>query len=329
MKVIVYSTKEFEKSYLVTANKSRYELFFTSLSLSADTASLAKGYEAVMIFTGDDASAPVIDALHTYGIKYIAIRAAGYDNVDLCKAHELGMKVANVPEYSPYAIAEHTIGLILALNRKLIIANRQVHQQDFRVDNLIGFDLHRKKAGIIGTGRIGSVVAKILHGFGCELLGFDSTENPELIKNYRLTYTDFVTLCKESDIITIHIPLNEQTRYLINKEAIQTMKTGVMLINTGRGAVINTAAVTEALENKQLGCFGMDVYEKEKGLFFYDHSIEILHDPVLNKLLLMDNVLITPHQAFATKEAITNISETSFHTINCWDSGELSTCELS
>ena len=328
MKVIVYSIKDFERSYLIQANKMNHELTYTEEALNAGTTGLAQTHEAVVVFTGDDVSAEVVQNLPKAGVKYIAVRAVGYDNVDIKKANALGIKVANVPEYSPYAIAEHAVAMMLALNRKLILADQQVSRHNFTVGNLVGFDLHQKTVGIIGTGRTGSVLAKILHGFGCRLLGYDIQENKELIEKYDLQYVDLKTLCRSSDIISIHTPLNTDTKYLINREMLDEMKAGVMLINTARGGVINTDHVLEALESGKIGYLGLDVYEREKGVFFYDHSKEKIKDEVLIKLMRYPNVMITPHQAFATKEALSNIADTSFYNIDCWALDKRSDNEL-
>lgn len=328
MKVIIYSTKDFEKSYLLRANKMNHELTCVEDTLNVNTIKLAQTHEAAVVFAGDDVSTTAIEKLSAAGIKYIAVRAVGYDNVDIKKAYELGIKVANVPEYSPYAIAEHGVALMLALNRKLILADRQVHQYNYTVGNLVGFDMHERTVGIIGTGRTGSVVAKILHGFGCRLLGYDVQQNKQLVDKYNLQYVDLKTLCNSSDIITLHTPLSSATTYLINKEILETMKTGVMLINTSRGAVINTADILESLDNGKIGFLGLDVYEKEKGIFFYDHSGQKIKDDTLKKLMSYSNVIITPHQAFATHEALSNIADTTFYNIDCWAKNEKSDNEL-
>lgn len=328
MKIIIYSTKDFECNYLLKANRINHELTCVEEALNLKTAALAQGHEAVVVFTGDDVSTAVVDKLHEAGVKYIAIRAVGYDNIDITRANELGIKVANVPEYSPYAIAEHAVALMLALNRKLILADRQVHHHNFTVGNLVGFDLHQKAVGIVGTGRIGSITAKILHGFGCRLLGYDIQENKQLTEKYNLEYVDLKTLCQSSDIITLHTPLNTATKYLIAKEMLDEMKPGVMLINTARGAVINMEHVIEALENDKIGYLGMDVYEKEKGIFFYDYSKHKVNDEMLKKLMSFPNVIITPHQAFATNEALANIADTTFYNMDCWAQNKNSTNEL-
>lgn len=311
--------KGFERNSLINANTMRHELTCITDALGVDTAKKASGHNAVVVFAGDDVSTKVVEQLHEAGIGYIAARSAGYDNVDVARAKELGIKVANVPEYSPYAIAEHAVALILALNRKIVVADRQVREYDFTVDNLIGFDLYQKQVGIIGTGRTGSVAAGILHGFGCNLLGYDIVENSELTEKYNLRYVDLTTLYASSDIISLHTPLNTNTKYLINKEMLHVMKDGVMLINTARGAVIHTEDVLDALEKGKIGSLGLDVYEKERGIFFYNHSLQGVNDPILQKLMSYPNVIITPHQAFATNEALSNIADTVFYNIDCWD----------
>ena len=329
MKIIIYSAKDFEQSYLQKANKMNHEITFVETALNASTAHLAQGQEVVVVFAGDDAPATVIEKLHDVGVQFIAIRAVGHDNVDIKKANEKGIKVANVPEYSPYAIAEHAVGLMLALNRKLMLADRQVHQYNFTVGNLVGFDLNKKTVGIVGTGRTGSVVAKILHGFGCPLLGYDIVKNEEIVKKYGVKYVDLKTLCQTSDIITLHTPLCAATKYLISAEMLAVMKPTVMLINTARGGIINTDDVLAALAHGKIGYLGLDVYEKEKGIFFYDWSKEKITDEVLKKLLTYPNVIVTPHQAFATQEALSNIADITFYNIDCWAKNESSTHELS
>ncbi len=318
MKILFYSIKDFEKSYLSSASNNMQQVEFIPVALSVQTANKAKGFEVVCIFTGDDASAAVLQALNKNGIKFIAIRAAGYDNVDLGMANELGIRVANVPGYSPFAIAEHAVALILALNRKIITANTQVHQQNFTIGNLTAFDLHGKTVGIIGTGRIGSVFAKLMHGFGCRLLGYDVTENKMLTEAYGLEYIDLPALCREANIISMHTALTSGTKHLIDKKLIRLMRQGVMLINTSRGACVNTPDVIEGLQSGHIGYYGADVYENERGTFFYDCTNKELKDDMLKKLLAMPNVLLTPHQAFATAEALTNIAATTFYNIDCW-----------
>lgn len=292
------------------------------------TVSLAEGCDVVCIFAGDTATAPVLHDLAASGVRHIAIRAAGYDNVDLQAASALGISVANVPEYSPHAIAEHAVALMLALNRELVLANTQVHAHDFTIEKLVGFDLHGKTVGIIGTGRIGATTAGILHGFGCKLLGHDLVETPALKGMYGLEYTNLKSLCEQSDIITLHTSLTPETKYLIGKSVISTMRRGVMLINTSRGALVNTADVIEGLQSGHIGWYGADVYEHEKGVFFYDRSDDGFEDELLEGLLRLPNVLVTPHQAFATGEALGNIADTTFYNIGCWAAEKQSENEL-
>jgi D-lactate dehydrogenase len=302
-------------------------------ALCADTAAKAKGYDAISIFTHDTADAEVLQMLANANTKYVAVRAAGYDNIDIKKAYELGIRVANVPAYSPYAVAEHAVALLLALNRKLIVANRQVHNHDFTIANLVGFDLHGKTAGIIGTGKIGAVMAQILHGFGCHLVGFDLREDTNLTEKFNLQYTDLRSLCYASDIITVHLCLNDSTKHIINSETISYMRPSVIFINTSRGAVVDTPALIKALEQKRIAAAGLDVYENEKGIFFKDLSRKKSKDPLLVKLLSLPNVLITPHQAFATQDALQNIAAATFKSLHQWSIGnrpasELGTAEL-
>ncbi|MFN0083674.1 MAG: 2-hydroxyacid dehydrogenase [Ferruginibacter sp.] len=324
MKTLFYSTKAYEQPYLQAANRLDADITFLRKYLNTQNAHLANGFEIISIFTGDDANADVLDCLHKLGVKFITTRAAGHDNIDIEKANELGITVANVPAYSPYAIAEHVVALIMALNRKIITAYKQGQQQNFTTDNLIGFDLRGKTVGIIGVGIIGSVLVKIMHGFGCKILCCDLKENHLLKEKFGVEYTDKETLCAKADIISIHTSFTPDTKYLINKKLIAVMKPGAMLINTGRGGCVNTADVIEGLENGQIGYYGADVYENERGIFFCDLTGKELNDDMLKKLLAMPNVLITPHQAFATVQALTNIADTTFYNIDCMLKGEQS-----
>jgi len=328
MKTLVYSIHEFEKPFLVAAAAGRHPLKLLDAALSAQNAAAATGFESVAIFTADDASAPVLDLLHGAGVKFLAIRAAGHDNVDLPHAARLGLKIANVPAYSPNSVAEHAVALILALNRKLITADRQVHAWNFCLDNLVGFDLSGKTVGLIGTGKIGGTTARILHGFGCRLLGYDAVHDSQLEKNFDLEYVDLPELCRQSDIISLHTSLNPGTRHLINEALIARMKQGVMLINTSRGPVVNTDAVLAGLESGRIGALGLDVYEFEKGLFFADQSARSVRDARLARLLAMPNVLITGHQAFLTREALRNIAASTAQNLDCWQKGVASPNEL-
>ena len=328
MKTTVFSTHKFEEPYLTSANDGKHELKLLEERLSEHTVSLAKGSDAISLFTGDDASAKVLEKLSAFGVNYIALRSAGYNHVAVEKAEDLGIKVARVPAYSPYAIAEHTVALILALNRKLIRANNRVREQNFSLNGLIGFDLNGKTVGVLGTGKIGAVLVKILHGFGCKILAYDLEEDKELKEMYGVRFTDCRTLCSEADIISLHIPLTPETRHIISAEQIERMKKGVMLINTSRGALVDTKAVIEGLKSRKIGYFGIDVYEEEEGLFFEDHSDEILQDDVIARLMTFPNVLITSHQAFLTNTALTNIAETTIYNIDCFENGTVSGNEI-
>jgi D-lactate dehydrogenase len=328
MKIIIYSAHGFEKDHILRANNNRHELKFISPYLGIETAALSKGFDTASLFVNDDGSAPVLEILKSNGIKYIALRTAGYNHVDLVAAKKLGLKVANVPEYSPYSVAEHTLALILVLNRKLIRAHNRVMDLNFSLDGLTGFDLHGKTVGIIGVGKIGATVAKILHGFGCRLLGYDLSVNTQLQENLALAYVDLDTLCSNSDIITLHAPLNTHTHYIINKKQIEKMKDGVMLINTSRGGLVNTKEVVRALKSGKIGYLGMDVYEEEKGLFFEDHSENILQDDVIARLMTFRNVLITCHQAFLTNEALDGIAGTTIKNINEWEQNGIAGNEI-
>jgi D-lactate dehydrogenase len=318
MKVAVYSFHKFEKPFLEKVNAGRFEMHFLDLRLSAETAPLSAGFEAVSLFVSDDASSAVLEILYRQGTRFIVLRSAGFNNIDLPKAFQLGIRVARVPAYSPYSVAEHAVALMMALNRKLIRAHNRIMELNFSLDGLTGFDMNGKTAGIIGTGKIGVAVARILHGFGCRLLAFDKYENEEIVQKYQAEYTDWSSLCSQSDIITLHIPLNNKTKYIINEASINSMKKSVMLINTSRGALVNTVDVIQGLKSGQIGYFGMDVYEEEEGLFFEDHSEHILQDDTIARLMTMQNVLITSHQAFLTDTALENISEATLYNLDCF-----------
>lgn len=327
MDVLIYSTHKFERDHL-QHSLSSHNLQFTELRLSTETASLSRGKQAVCIFVNDNASADVLKILAECGVKYLALRSAGFNHVDLNEASRLGIKVARVPQYSPAAIAEHTVALMLSLNRRIVRAHMRVRDMNFSLDGLTGFDMSGKTVGIVGTGKIGSVIARILHGFNCKLLAYDPYENKELISKYNVTYTDLKNLCEKSDIISLHLPLTPASKYIINEERISSMKKGVMLINTSRGALVNTRDVINGLKSGKIGYFGMDVYEEEEGLFFEDHSGEILQDDVIARLMTFQNVAITSHQAFLTHEALHEIAETTRHNLDCWEKGVPSENEL-
>ncbi|HNT79581.1 MAG TPA: 2-hydroxyacid dehydrogenase [Bacteroidia bacterium] len=328
MKVAIFSMHQFEKDYLLKANENKHELVLIEARLSDSTVKLASDCKAISIFTGDNADGKNLANLAKLGIRYVALRSAGFNHVDLNSAKALNIKVARVPSYSPHAIAEHSVALMLALNRKLIRANHRLMDLNFKLDGLVGFDMHGKTAGIIGTGKIGSVVAKILHGFGCKLLGVDLVKNQDLIDKYQIEYCTCESLCERSDIITLHTPLNEKTHYLVDEECIDRMKNGVMLINTSRGGLINTKAVIKSLKTKKIGALGIDVYEEEEGLFFEDHSEDILQDDTIARLMTFKNVMITSHQAFLTDTALEEIARTTIYNLDCFENQLKSENEL-
>lgn len=322
MKVLIFSARDFEKPYLKKANNKRHILTFTKESLSSKTAIQAFGYDAICIFSADEACFLTLEKLKECGVKQITLRSVGYDNVNLRAAERIGIKIANIPAYSPHAIAEHAVSLLLNLNRKISESNRRFKRFNFKLEGLIGMDLNQKTIGVIGTGRIGSVMAKIMYGFGCKLLGYDIEKNEILEKLYQLEYCSLEQLCEQSDIISIHLPLNEDTHYLINEDLLYKMSDKVIIINTARGAVVNTDHLIEALKAKRIGAYGSDVYENERGIFFKDLSEHIPDDTRLIQLNAFPNVLMTGHHAYLTDEALTNIAEETINNLNDWANGQ-------
>ena len=318
MKVLVYSIFGFDKPFLEKAAHGNHELVFTEQPLNESTVNLAKGFDAVSLFTSDEASEVILKKLYTFGVKYIALRSVGYDHVDLARAKSLAIKVANVPEYSPYAIAELAVALLLALNRKLVLGQMLMQNGDYRLDNLVGFDLHGKTIGIVGTGKIGAAFARIMHGFGCKILAFDIQENKELMKEIPISYVSIEDLCSNSDVISVHYLLNATTNHLFNKTTFLQMKKGIVFINTARGGIVNSEDLLEAIENKTIAAAGLDVYEKEKPIFFQDHTKATISDPLFLKLRSYPNVIITGHQGFLTNEALEGIAHTTIANLNAW-----------
>lgn len=327
MKVLVYSSHAYDRPSLQAAATGKHEITFTHRHLGGDTVSMAKGFESVAIFTSDDASAPMLQKLSDLGVKYVALRSSGYDHVDLSEAMRLGIRVAHVPEYSPYAIAEHAVAMMMAANRKLLEAHALIQLQDFRLDSLTGFDVHGKTVGIIGTGKIGIAFASIMKGFGTTLLAFDPVQNPAASK-LGVNYVSLDQLLEQSDIISIHCPLNASTRHLLAKARFEKMKRGAMVINTSRGGVIKTTDLIEAIERGTVSMACLDVYENEKGLFFEDHRQDVLKDPLFARLRSLKNVLITGHQAFMTNEAIAGITRVTMANLDYWQQGLKSPNEL-
>ncbi|MFC7704356.1 2-hydroxyacid dehydrogenase [Plastorhodobacter daqingensis] len=310
MDVTVYSTKPYDRQFLdAAATGQDLALHFLEARLTTDSAALARA-GAVCAFVNDDLSAPVLRVLADRGVRLIALRSAGFNHVDLPVARDLGLHVARVPAYSPHAVAEHTMALILALNRRIHRAYNRVREGNFALDGLLGFDLHGKTVGIIGTGKIGEVLARILSGFGCRLLGHDPFPNP-VCEALGMDYVGRDEILSRSDILSLHCPLTPETHHLIRDEVLPLLRPGMMLINTSRGAVVETQAVIRGLKEGVIGGLGLDVYEEEADLFFEDLSDQVLHDDVFARLLTFPNVLITGHQAFFTREAMTNIAETT------------------
>jgi D-lactate dehydrogenase len=289
--------------------------------LNEETVSLAAGFEAVCVFVNDQVNAAVIATLESLGVRLIALRCAGYNNVDLSAAKKHGVTVVRVSAYSPYAVAEHTIALMLALNRKLHRAYNRVREGNFALDGLVGFDMHGKTVGVIGTGQIGTVVARILIGFGCPTLAFDPFPNATC-RSLGVRYVELNQLFAESDIITVHCPLTPENKHLINGQALEKMRKDVMLINTSRGALLDTVAIVEGLKSGGIGYLGLDVYEEEEEIFFEDRSGLILGDDVFARLLTFPNVIITGHQAFFTREALLNIAATTIDNITKFENNQ-------
>lgn len=322
MRVVVFGTKAYDREYFDAANAAhRHDLVYFEPRLGPETTKLADGFPAVCVFVNDTLGAEVLTTLAKQGTKLIALRCAGFNNVDLPTAKTCGMTLARVPAYSPYAVAEHTLALILTLNRKTHKAYNRVREGNFSLDDLTGFDLHGKTAGVVGTGKIGALVCKILSGFGCRVLAHDVYENPD-VKAVGGEFVSLDRLFAESDIVSLHCPLTPQTRHLIDDAALAKMKTGVMIVNTGRGALIDTPATIRALKAGRIGYLAMDVYEEEGGVFFEDQSARGLRDDVLARLLTFPNVLVTGHQAFLTAEALHNIADTTLANITRFERGE-------
>jgi D-lactate dehydrogenase len=315
-KIAVFSSKKWVIDSFNEMNKKyEFELNFFESRMYEKTIPLAKGYDAICIFVNDVVDENVLNGLKENGVKLVALRCAGFNNVDINKAAGTGMGVVRVPAYSPYAVAEHTLGLILSLSRKFHKAHARVREANFALDGLLGFDLHKKTIGIIGTGRIGQVFIELLNGFSCEILAYDKFPSKD-VEASGVKYVGLQELYAKSDIISLHCPLNHETYHIINDYAIDSMKDNVMIVNTSRGKLIDTAAVIHGLKAGKVGYLGLDVYEEEEDLFFEDLSETVIQDDQFVRLQTFPNVLITAHQAFFTKEAINNIAQTTFQNIN-------------
>lgn len=322
MKVAVFSTKPYDVDFLEAANGQHgHDLTFMEPRLTAETAALAEGFPAVCVFVNDSIDEQVLRTLAANGTEVIATRSAGFNHIDLGTADEVGIRVVRVPAYSPYAVAEHTVALILSLNRRIHRAYQRVREGNFALHGLLGFDLHDRTVGVIGTGTIGRVFCRIMRGFGCRVLAHDPYPDAE-VRDLGVEYVALDELFASSDVISLHCPLTPETHHLIDAEALATMGDGVVLINTSRGGLIDTVAVIEAIKSGRIGALGIDVYEEEEDLFFRDLSDRVIDDDVFARLLTFPNVLVTGHQAFFTEEALRHIAETTLGNLTAIETGE-------
>ncbi|CAM3713367.1 2-hydroxyacid dehydrogenase [Parendozoicomonas haliclonae] len=317
MKTLMFSTQSYERPvFEQAASQFGQEIVFQKSRLDITTTRLAAGYNAVCAFVNDDLSTPVLEALSALDISVVALRCAGFNQVNLETAHQLGIKVVRVPAYSPESVAEYTLAMILTMNRKIHKAWNRVREGNFNLNGLLGFNLHGKTVGLIGMGQIGQATANILNGFGMKVLAFDPGMSDEQLKDAGVESVALSDLYRRSDIVSLHCPLNKATKHIINAEALACMKPGAMLINTSRGALIDTEAVTQSLKSGHLGYLGIDVYEQEGDLFFRDLSEEVIQDDVFQRLLTFPNVVVTGHQGFFTHEALESIAITTLNNIN-------------
>jgi D-lactate dehydrogenase len=320
MKIAFFSTKSYDRQFF-DHYVSTHEIIYFEARLNKQTATLATGCNAVCVFVNDKLSRNTIIELKKIGIQLIALRSAGFNNVDLAAAKENNITVVRVPAYSPYAVAEHAVALMLTLNRKTHKAYNRVREGNFSLERLTGFDLHGKTVGVIGTGKIGQVFCDIMLGFGCKVLAFDLVAHqPTAAKG--VEYLPLIDIFEQADIISLHCPLNEQTRHIINEKTIAMMKEGVMILNTSRGALIDTSAAINGLKSGRIGYLGLDVYEQEEKLFFNDLSENIIQDDEIMRLLSFPNVLITSHQGFFTEEALTQIAQVTLENIDAFEAGK-------
>ncbi|WP_292977706.1 2-hydroxyacid dehydrogenase [Nitrosomonas sp.] len=328
MKITFFSTQPYDReSFLKHQTDSCFELVFLEAKLTEHTVSLAQGSKVVCVFVNDMLDAGVIHQLSRLGVQLIALRCAGFNNVDLAAARACNIQVVRVPAYSPHAVAEHALAMIMTLNRKTHKAYNRIREQNFSLNGLLGFDLYQKTVGVIGTGHIGEVFCRILHGLGCNILACDPVKKPA-VEAMGVPYTSMDELFARCDILSLHCPLNETTRYLINSTTIAQMKTGVMLINTSRGGLIDSKAIITGLKSGKIGYLGIDVYEQEADLFFQNLSEHILQDDIIARLMTFPNVLITAHQGFFTQEALDQIARSTLDSIKQWVNGEILTNEI-
>jgi D-lactate dehydrogenase len=323
LKVAVFDTKPYDRESLERASGGmEIDWRFLHFRLAEETAGAIRGAPAICIFVNDHANRASLELLAGLGVRYVALRCAGFNCIDLAAAQELGISVTRVPAYSPNAVAEHAVALLLALNRKIPRAYSRVRELNFSLNGLVGFDLCGKTAGIIGTGKIGRITAQILRGIGMRVVAFDPFPSPEWARQHGIEYVDEQSLMRQSHIISLHTPLTKETRYIVRRETIELMRPGVVIVNVSRGALIHTKDLIHALKSGHVGGVALDVYEEEEGVFFEDHSCEILHDDVLARLLTFPNVLITSHQAFLTHEALGEISRVTVENLQAFAKGE-------
>lgn len=318
----VYDTKAYDPEYLTrAASADRIAWRFHEFRLSAETAAAAKGAQAVCVFVNDLVNRACLETLASLGVRLIALRCAGYNNVDLAAAKSLGLAVVRVPAYSPHAVAEHTLGLLLTLNRKIHRAYNRVREHNFSLGGLVGFDLHGKTVGIVGTGKIGRITAQIFRGFESRVIAYDTRPMPEWAAAQGVDYVDLEALLATSDIISLHLPLLPETHHLLNERTLAQTKRGVFIVNTSRGKLIDTTALLAALKAGTVGGVALDVYEEEEGVFFEDFSGRVLQDDELSRLLTLPNVLVTAHQAFLTREALGEIARVTTENLMHFDVG--------
>lgn len=320
-KIAFFDTHQFEKNiFEITNAQFQFAIDFFEHRLTEKTVDLVKGYDCICAFVNDKLDRSILVQMKKNGVQLVALRSAGYNHVDLIAAKEFGIKIVRVPEYSPYSVAEHAVALILTLNRKTHRSFNRVREGNFSLNGLIGFDLHQKTVGVIGTGRIGKAFCQIMHGFGCQVIAYDLKPDSEL-QSLGVQYTDLTALAAQSDIISLHVPLNEKTKHIVDSAFLEKTKKGFMLINTSRGGLVDTKSLIQFLKNNHIGYAGLDVYEEEAGIFFENLSEQILQDDELARLMTFPNVLITSHQGFLTQEALTNIAQTTLSNIHDYQQG--------
>ncbi len=328
MKIAFFDTQKFERSTFLAANASRHEINFIEARLDETTTSLAAGCDVVCCFVNDRVDRTVIEKLAGQGVRLVAARSAGFNHIDTKALSEFHIKLITVPEYSPHAVAEHAVALLQTLNRKIHKAHNRVHDLNFSLDGLVGFDLFGKTVGVIGTGRIGKAFCQIMNGFGMKILAVDSAPDTTWAKSHNVRYVELTELLQKSDVVSLHVPLTPETHHIINTPAIDKMKKNVILINTSRGGLIETKGLIKALKLRTLGGACLDVYEEESGIFFSDHSETGVNDDLLARLITFPNVLITSHQGFLTNEALTNIATTTIANITKFENGKAETTKI-